>query len=290
MPKDLKILNFCLQCRKEIAPDRKFCSKKCKSLSQIKRIRLVCAGCGKEFLNLPYLKRKTNYCSMKCYWDSTRLKQKRVCKRCGKEFWADNSLIQKGFGLYCNRKCQFEDYPDRVHKICPQCGNEFEVPPSIDELRKFCSNKCRDSAVRDYVSRICRKCGKKFELPRSDLNRGRGNFCTFRCYLTYRGQSTLEEKMERALNLASIKFEREIKFKRFHVDFLIKDLKTVIECDGEYWHLMPIIQERDKRKDELLKNLGYKVLRFSGETISQLPGKKLANRLKTSLGTAFYGH
>ena len=143
-----------------------------------------------------------------------------------KEFWADNSLIQKGFGFYCNRKCQFADYPDRIEKKCLQCGKKIEIQPSKLKIVKFCSKKCKDDFERDYFSRICRHCKKTFELSRSNLNRGRGNFCTCRCYLTYRGPSTLEEKMEKALNSAGIKFEREIKFKRFHVDFLYKRFES----------------------------------------------------------------
>ena len=88
--------------------------------------------------------------------------------------------------------------------------------------------------------------------------------------------------MERVLDLAGIKFEREIKFKRFHVDFLLKDLKTVIECDGEHWHQRPINQKRDKRKEELLKNLGYKVFRFSGTTINKFSDKQLAKNIAVS--------
>ncbi len=137
--------------------------------------------------------------------------------------------------------------------------------------------------MRDYVSSVCKKCGKNFELPRSDLKRGRGVFCTYRCYLTYRGPSTLEEKMEKALNLAHIKYEREVKFKRFHADFLLREIKTVIECDGEYWHLMPKIQERDERKNMLLKKLGYRVYRFSGATINKCTEKELSRKIIQSL-------
>ena len=254
--------------------------------SSFDRLVLTCCGCGKQFSILPYLKRKTNYCSMKCYWDSTRLKQKRICKKCGKEFLADNALIQKGFGLYCNRKCQFADYPSRIEKICLKCGKKIEVQPSKIKIVKFCSKKCKDDFERDHVFRICRHCNKEFELSRSGLDRGRGNFCTFRCYMKYKGPSLLEEKMERVLNLAGIKFEREIKFKRFHVDFLLRDLKTVIECDGEHWHLMPKIQERDKRKEELLKSLGYKVLRFSGTIINKFSDKQLADDIMSKFVVA----
>lgn len=279
----LETSNYCSQCGKEIALDRKFCSRDCKSLSQVKRITLICNACGKQFSVWPYLKRKTNFCSVKCYLDSTRRKQSAECVVCEKVFQIKEYLIKKGYGHYCSRKCQFSDYPARIDKICPYCGKKFSVQPSIGKLRKFCSEKCRDDVLRDYVTSVCKKCNNSFELPRGDLKRGRGNFCTYRCYLTYRGPSLLEEKMERVLNLAGIKFEREIKFKRFHVDFLLSDLKIVIECDGEHWHQKLVNQERDKRKEELLKSLGYKVLRFSGTTINKFSDKQLVNQISEIL-------
>lgn len=137
--------------------------------------------------------------------------------------------------------------------------------------------------MRDYVSSKCKKCGKIFELPRGDLNRGRGNFCRYRCYLTYRGPSSLEEKMERALKLANIEFKREVKFKKFHVDFLLEKFRSVIECDGEYWHLRPLIKDRDRRKDKLLKGLGYKVLRFTGTEMSKHTEKSLSKKVVNKL-------
>ena len=89
--------------------------------------------------------------------------------------------------------------------------------------------------------------------------------------------------MEKALNLAHINFEREIKFGRFHADFLLEKYKTIIECDGEYWHLLPKMQKRDRRKDNLLHNLGYKVLRFSGTQINKYSEKVLARQLNSEI-------
>jgi very-short-patch-repair endonuclease len=45
-------------------------------------------------------------------------------------------------------------------------------------------------------------------------------------------------------------------------DAIIPGARMVIECDGEYWHSLPEMQERDRRKDAYLKARGYKVLRF----------------------------
>jgi len=46
------------------------------------------------------------------------------------------------------------------------------------------------------------------------------------------------------------------------VDALIPGARVVIEADGDYWHKLPELQERDKRKDRYLKGRGYHILRF----------------------------
>ena len=95
----------------------------------------MCSGCGKEFEQFRWFKRKTNYCSTECYRSSTKLKEKRSCKVCAKEFWAKNFHVIKGFGIYCSRECQFKDYPKRIRKNCEFCGKFFSVQPSIQNKR-----------------------------------------------------------------------------------------------------------------------------------------------------------
>jgi very-short-patch-repair endonuclease len=46
------------------------------------------------------------------------------------------------------------------------------------------------------------------------------------------------------------------------VDALIPGAQIVIECDGDYWHGLPDMQKRDKRKDTYLKARHYHVLHF----------------------------
>lgn len=45
-------------------------------------------------------------------------------------------------------------------------------------------------------------------------------------------------------------------------DALIPGARIVIECDGEYWHNLPDMEKRDRKKDAYLKAKGYKVFRF----------------------------
>lgn len=44
-------------------------------------------------------------------------------------------------------------------------------------------------------------------------------------------------------------------------DFFIKP-NVCIYCDGDYWHSLPIVIERDKRINETLKSGGYKTIRI----------------------------
>ncbi|KKQ17175.1 MAG: hypothetical protein US31_C0021G0005 [Berkelbacteria bacterium GW2011_GWA1_36_9] len=275
------IVTGCAYCGKPLVTGYKFCSRECKSKSQVIRIMLKCFGCNKKFKLSPCCKRKTNYCSMKCYWDSTRLKKIRRCKVCDKEFVAKNSLIVKGFGIFCSRKCQHKTYPKQIKKICLWCNKAYFVPPSQAVHRNFCSKKCHDDSRRDYVTKICKKCNQSFDMPRSELNRGfgRGSFCSFDCHMHFRGESSLEEIMKNSLDKLKVDYEREVKFERFRVDFLIEKYKTVIECDGEFWHLRPYIRERDKRKDTLLQSLGYKVIRYTGNDLSKLDEDRLSRVL-----------
>ena len=56
-------------------------------------------------------------------------------------------------------------------------------------------------------------------------------------------------------------FEREVYFKGFVLDFLWEHKKKVIEIDGKQ-HEEPVQKERDSRKDSLLVQNGYQVMRI----------------------------
>lgn len=264
----------CFYCNKAYRTNicsQQFCSRECKSQSQKKRITLQCDGCGKRFENFPYLKRKTNYCSLDCYHNSTRRKLKRSCIVCQKEFEAPLPLVKKGFGKFCSRACQHTLYPKRITKHCLQCGKQIETPPSKQFLVKFCSKKCTDDYMRDYVSRVCQHCHKEFRTPSSKTNRGRGLFCSWQCFKKYKGETSIEKKIRECLDLVHIQFQQEVKIGRYHADFLIKNTKIIIECDGVYWHSLKHSQNRDKKKDLFLKERGYRVYRFPEEEINQSP-------------------
>lgn len=167
---------------------------RCKCLLKVRTI-LVCTNCKKQFLNLPYLIRKTNYCSLHCYRTGTNKKQLKICKSCGKKFYAEASLIKKGYGFYCSRDCWFSLFRKRKKIVkCKQCKKEFLVIRAAYKKKpKYCSKTCKDNAEIDQISSICKGCKISFDLPRSAIDRGRGSFCTWKCYKKYKGESSLEQ-------------------------------------------------------------------------------------------------
>lgn len=273
----MPINTHCLRCSNPLLTGNKFCSRKCKSESQKKRIFVVCSGCKKQFSILPYLKRSTNYCSRDCYLNSTKEGEERFCRLCHNKFYAKGFLVKKGFGFFCSRECQLKAYPSKIRKYCLQCEKTIAVWPAKVKLVKFCSKKCRDDSMRDYISSLCRKCGKKFDLPRSDLNRGRGNFCSRQCYINYRGETSIEKKVRLCLEKARISYKQEAKIGYYRVDFLLPDLNVVVECDGVYWHKNS--QLRDRRKNSFLSHKGYRVVRISEEEINKSSGEILEKLL-----------
>jgi very-short-patch-repair endonuclease len=123
--------------------------------------------------------------------------------------------------------------------------------------------------MSDFETRACAQCGKEFQLPTWETKRGKGKFCTRECFIKFNGESSLEEKVRKYLESKHIAFQQEVKFAKYRADFLLTGTKTIIECDGEFWHLRPQSKIRDKRKDKYLQGLGYKVFRLTGRQINE---------------------
>ena len=97
----------------------------------------------------------------------------------------------------------------------------------------------------------------------------------------------IEQKIEGFLKLIGIEYHKHFYMNMirdaYQCDFLIPQLKIVIECDGDYWHGNPKkftgaklkefqIQQReeDQRRTEQLNNHGYKVIRLWESDIKNL--------------------
>jgi G:T-mismatch repair DNA endonuclease (very short patch repair protein) len=55
----------------------------------------------------------------------------------------------------------------------------------------------------------------------------------------------------------------------FILDFYVPSSNLIIECDGDYWHSLPKVIERDKVKINYLTERGFRVLSLSESLINQ---------------------
>src|SRR5690625_7843035 len=76
--------------------------------------------------------------------------------------------------------------------------------------------------------------------------------------------------MREALKRSFITFEQEKPFlKRYFIDFYLPEYNIAVECDGDYWHSLPNVVEKDKRRDTEFKKHGVEVLRFIESEINK---------------------
>lgn len=165
-------MKTCLICGAEFETrrkDRRFCSRKCKSVfdNQLRDQRnceaklaakpLIkkCPFCGVEFEPV----RSTQvYCSKRCYSAARRIRErerhaakrpprpKKTCAFCGKEFEARAKNCR-----FCSKRCQIDAQTEMARQrrettkpppptlICPRCGKEFV---RRTKLQRYCSCHC----------------------------------------------------------------------------------------------------------------------------------------------------
>ncbi|HJW92123.1 MAG TPA: DUF559 domain-containing protein [Thermoanaerobaculia bacterium] len=78
-----------------------------------------------------------------------------------------------------------------------------------------------------------------------------------------RGERDLWKGLRR---LATFKFRRQHRIVRYVVDFYCPEVKLVVEVDGST-HEREYEKEKDRVRDQYLRNLGIAVLRFRDEEI-----------------------
>jgi very-short-patch-repair endonuclease len=82
-------------------------------------------------------------------------------------------------------------------------------------------------------------------------------------------ETSIETKLYQELEKRKVTFvKQQVVDGLWVVDALIPGARIAIECDGAYWHSLPEMVERDKKKDAYLKSRGYQVFRFPEEAIN----------------------
>lgn len=92
--------------------------------------------------------------------------------------------------------------------------------------------------------------------------------------------TSIEKAIAEVLQQLGIEYVAQKPLGPFVVDFFIPRAKLVIECDGDYWHNLPEMKERDKRKDGWLKKQGFRMIRIWEHEIKQNAKKAFLNALE----------
>ena len=253
-----KKCKFCLKDFVHEDKRQKFCSRVCyvKYVSRPLKIK-ICKFCGKDFLedrNHHHIKFCSNSCAVKNNWKLGKYTKE----------------IQKKMGINVGIARKGKIRVNRIKKICPMCKKEFSHVPNYARQVTFCSQKCSGKENRKY--RV---------FPVKDTS------------IEVKIQNFLKELQ---LEFITHQYMKEIKH-GYQCDILIPvqegiNQKTIIECDGDYWHgnikkynplnTKQIEQiERDKIRTKELLEQGFRVIRLWEHEIKPMEIDNLKNIILT---------
>lgn len=235
------------------------------------------------------------------------------CEWCGVSFVQEKKREPRFCGRRCARFWQNRDrcgsYASRLERKCEWCGGAV---PSLRACARFCSYRCgllgRRRAILSEGARKERSERMKMLNKRPDVQAKLVAFRTSdRCpikslesrhklienqralgfpNLNYRGGPTAQQKiLFDHLPGATMEFvlPGSGKTKSMSVDIAIPALKLAIEVDG-LSHTKQVEKERDAKKEQLLKESGWTLLRFWNKEIVENLASVLA-RVRVTTAT-----
>jgi very-short-patch-repair endonuclease len=83
-----------------------------------------------------------------------------------------------------------------------------------------------------------------------------------------------EVQVQNMLKQLGINFKTHFRIENIGVpDILIENKNLIIQVDGDYWHSLDSVKERDRKQDILYRELGYNILRLPEKIIRKEPEK-----------------
>lgn len=202
------------------------------------------------------------------------------CAYCGTTLLRQPCRFKKVQNQYCNLQCwgMMRRSPI-VSIICETCEQPFDVKECElrldrrDGPRRWCSKSCAaafrcgdlsSSYNGGKIELICHICGLSFYVIQS--RRDTAKYCSVACSnvgvakTNASAVSSIEVAVANELDHRGISYIHQGSVGPYVPDFVIG--QTIIEVDGDYWHNLPRVIERDIRKNILYQNEGYKIIRI----------------------------
>lgn len=180
---------------------------------------------------------------------------------------------------------------------CSICNKEYYASPArIKQGSKYCSWECFNESKRrvtgvrhplyNQIDILCDYCGKVYKEKPAKIRIYKQHFCSRRCLGCYtishqNNPSSIEKKLARYLIDHKISFICQFKYKLGIADFFVKP-NLIIEVDGDYWHNLPNVKERDKRQTVFLEGEGYTVLHLWEYEINE-NSEKCIEKIKSNI-------
>lgn len=246
-----------------------------------------CELCGILVTRSPaHMKKDKIYCSKRCFYSRNKGDQtdSKVClwceivfKRTTKESWSEFEGKQ-----FCSYECYWQGANGT---ISPLASEVFKNKWKNDEMFiKKMSNRIYGEKHSKGVSNGTK--GRKFSESEIEKYREK-NIETWKnpeirkdriskMARSFHGRKTsIEIIVEEILLNLNVDFVIQQPINGFITDFFIPSLGAVIEADGDYWHSIPKVIERDKRKNIAILSEGYKLLRLTETEIHNEPTDKI---------------
>ncbi len=103
-----------------------------------------------------------------------------------------------------------------------------------------------------------------------------------------RKDTSIEIKIEEELKRNHIYFQKHVSLCGITVpDFYLSNYKIAIYADGDYWHNLPVVKNRDEKQNRILIQKGYQVLRFWEHEINRSAGE-CVNKVKECINFLKY--
>lgn len=213
-----------------------------------------------------------------------RLKADRVvlaCEECKAEFNIRRQLhktkVASGQSkFYCGKRCSGKAL-SKKRKGVPNLKHPYneDHPSHREYIEKLSVNSKRQ--MEKYIKdgsmewRLSRLYKGREDFQETEEGRKALYYAGVQAVKSQRGRSSsIEIKMRDELTSRLIPFVEQYPIgNRFVSDFYIPKYNIIIECDGNYWHNLPEVKERDKMKNELIKNEGRSLYRFWESEINE---------------------
>ena len=260
-------------------------------------IKLICNICGKEYEVPPCRKDISKYCSRKCFGESKRGKNHfNYGKHLSEETKRKIGAARKGHAPWNKGKHLTDEDKKKKSEAIKRWAktpkgrahfkkmNKLSHMPEAEEKRSKSISKWNiEEYKRDPQrgKRLTRKAHKKirqmFKEGTHPFQNPETRKKTMRAlYKKNYGGTWIEKKIGWLLAQMGIKTipQKPIPYgvdswgrpKYLFPDFVLPSHNLIIECDGEYWHQD---ERREKQRDRVFAEQGYKTLHLSGTEIRQ---------------------